>query len=949
MSRLTLALLLMLAVLTPAQTIQSQRSGRWSDPGTWSRLTGNGALPGPGDAVLIQPGHRLLLDTNQGLDDLAHLDLRGQLAVEDRRDYRLEVSRIDIGRGGAGGARLRVGTPARPFGHRFVVVLDDRYLSPNYGDPLEHLSFMVHPGATLTLQGQVSRGPGLPIRSWLRLAEGPQLEVGATRMVLEEIPGWRRGDEIVIASTDFDMTQAEVLRIKAVNGRTIDFSPPLRWSHHAGVEFGVDERAEVGLLRRNIVVRSSSQTARRGGHLMAMRSGSTHGNLQLGGVELRGLGWYGALGRYPVHWHLCGTLAADSNWLRNCSIHDCFNRAVTIHQTNGAVVEDCVIHDTWGHAVYLEDRVEVDNLIRGNLGLLTRRPDTDGQVAALGDIWPTTGQPFFRSSDLEPSTFWITRARNTIVGNVAAGSAGHGIWYDPDIAAPLQSVGTWQDNVCHSNEINGFHQEDARPFAYDPSRPNALDGLFRVSGLRAWKNRQAGIWNRCYGQALFEDVRLADNRIGVYFSSEGIQHDSAFELGIGPVIQQLTSAQMMSAQVLRDAVIVGESSNRGNPRTPVELAWPGGPRSLPVPSEPQWELKGVEIYDGFIGVEDTVFRNFRDAVLPQPVTRNGETFALRPAAALASRGERSTLVPGIPWGVDPRNMVRGLDLDQSVDHPALFAIAHAPVSALPGQVVNAPPGAVVNAGNGLHATMIYDLDGSLGGLPETYWVTENPLLLPLGTPPAPRVGPHHLEPLPVPGPATFHGGECFAQLLINIANDAGTSAITYIRFTAEDRANGQLDVYEIHGSSASEGRRNYVTTLLCDAPSRSQQPFERYRLDYPPGHQAQDDPRDFVLKFQFGENERHVMLSIPYHGGPPSSIVCYPEVDPQRSLYAYPIGAPDLNAALPIFDDGIHDEWDYYYDAANERLILKPTLYDPNLPSGHWLLDGRSMIMDVRG
>ncbi len=942
------ALLLAFAVEAPAQFIQSAATGPWSAPSTWTRPGGGPALPRAGDTVLIQAGHRVTLDTRKDIQGLAHLDVRGHFEVADRRDYLMRVSRIDVGRGGAMGATFEVGSFVRPFRHRFVLVLDDQHLSGAYGDPFEHLSFMVHPGAALEMHGRTVTPAGAEIASWLRLAEGHHLEKGATSMTLEADPHWRVGDRVVIASTDFDMNQAEVVQLKEVAGATVGFSPPLVFGHHAGVEHGVDERAEVGLLNRNIVVRSDSATLLRGGHVMAMQMGGVHGNLRLDGVEFRGMGWHGAHGRYPIHWHLCGTLPPGSNYVRNCSIHRASNRAITIHQTQGAEVLNNVAYDVIGHAFYLEDRVETDNRIIGNLGLVTKRPDPTGFVAQLGDVWPATGQPFFHASDKEVSTFWITHSQNTVVGNVAAGSAGHGIWYDPDPAANLQQIGVWLNNVAHSNGINGFHQEDARPFAYDVNAANPLDAVFEVRGLAAWKNRQAGIWNRCFGQALFVEAKLADNRIGVYFSSEGIQHDTAFEIGLGPVVQQLTLAETFSSQILRNSIVVGESANRGNPMTAVELGWPGGARSLPDAGQPQWELKGVEIYDGFIGIENTTFRNFRDVVLATPVVRGGETFALRPASALASRGERSTLIPGIPWGVDPRNMVSGLDIDDSVDHAMLFAIAHPPVPPLPGVVANAPAGADVHGANGIHATMIYDLDGSLGGAPNSYWINDNPLLVPNGAAPATLVGQHHLEPIEVQGPAAPHTGECYVQLMINFPNDASTKEITYIEFTAKDRGNGKLKVFDAHGSNINEPRHVFLTTLLADDPS-STQTFERYALSYPPGHQSQNDPRDMFIKLQFGENERHVMLEIPYQGGPPTNIICYPEIDPPRSLYAHPVTAPNLNAALPFFDDGQHDEFDYYYDAANQTLVLKPTIYDPDQSSVHKILDGRAMVMIIQG
>ncbi len=85
------------------------------------------------------------------------------------------------------------------------------------------------------------------------------------------------GDELVIASTDFDHTHSEQVTITSVDstGTVLTFSPPLVYQHYAadeqygGVTFPM--RAEVGVLSRNIYIRGNpadSPTTNYGGHLM---------------------------------------------------------------------------------------------------------------------------------------------------------------------------------------------------------------------------------------------------------------------------------------------------------------------------------------------------------------------------------------------------------------------------------------------------------------------------------------------------------------------------------------------------------------------------------------------------------------------------------------------------------------------------------------------------------
>ena len=64
------------------------------------------------------------------------------------------------------------------------------------------------------------------------------MEVGTTSISLTEENNWKIGDEIVIASTDFDHRHAERRIIKNIenNGKDISFDDPLKFKHYSAVE-----------------------------------------------------------------------------------------------------------------------------------------------------------------------------------------------------------------------------------------------------------------------------------------------------------------------------------------------------------------------------------------------------------------------------------------------------------------------------------------------------------------------------------------------------------------------------------------------------------------------------------------------------------------------------------------------------------------------------------------
>ena len=89
-----------------------------------------------------------------------------------------------------------------------------------------------------------------------------------------------------------------------------------------------------------------------------------------------------------------------------------FQRCVTCHGSFGCLVEDNVAYEHLGHCYFIEDGVEKDTVLRGNLGLGTRRTLSSNIT-----------------SDRDPATFWITHPAALVIGNSAAGSEGKGFWF----------------------------------------------------------------------------------------------------------------------------------------------------------------------------------------------------------------------------------------------------------------------------------------------------------------------------------------------------------------------------------------------------------------------------------------------------------------------------------------------------------------------------------------
>ena len=88
------------------------------------------------------------------------------------------------------------------------------------------------------------------------------------------------------------------------------------------------------------------------------------------GVEFNRMGQNMTLARYPIHWHLVGD--ARGQYIKNASLHDTYNRCVTVHGTNFLRVENNVTYNTVGHCFFLEDGIEHGNEFIKNLAIQTK-------------------------------------------------------------------------------------------------------------------------------------------------------------------------------------------------------------------------------------------------------------------------------------------------------------------------------------------------------------------------------------------------------------------------------------------------------------------------------------------------------------------------------------------------------------------------------------------------
>ncbi len=600
------------SALKAQQKTAPAKEKRWSDASTWP----DKKVPAKDDVVTIGQDMNVVLDVTP--PELHGLTIEGKLSFADNKDLELTTEWIMVH------GELEIGTDARPHTRKATITLTDNVKGEDISgvggttDRVDRGIMLM--GGTLNLHGPEKN-------TWTKLSR--TAAAGSTSIEVLSAADWKVGEEIVLASTDFDPRQAERRTIAGVKGNTITLDKKLDYMHFGKITFDVDERGEVAMISRNIKLQASADAEQSfyGGHVMAM----VGSKMFVEGVEFNRMGQNMTLARYPIHWHLIGD--AQGQYIKNASLHDTYNRCVTVHGTNFLRVENNVTYNTVGHCFFLEDGAEHGNQFVHNLAIQvkchTSRACVPTNLAANGENMGSnslnratyradsmSGKDTLLPSDNTVTAYWITNPDNAFIDNVAAGSDENGFWWSlPEhpqgkFEGTEISKNTWprrtrmaefRGNVAHSN-YDGFmldrniNREGVFGLAgpshvakENPADDNSKSVESLLQDLTAYKNRNGGAWSR--GELhVYKNFKAADNAIGFTSSTGSFGADTFTSLVV-------------------DSLFVGETDNIGNPVTPEEKAYG---RSLPKRSIPDFPIRAYEYYDYRHDVVNTTFVNFQD-------------------------------------------------------------------------------------------------------------------------------------------------------------------------------------------------------------------------------------------------------------------------------------------------------------------------------------------------
>uniref|UniRef100_A0A8D0H9K1 hyaluronoglucosaminidase n=1 Tax=Sphenodon punctatus TaxID=8508 RepID=A0A8D0H9K1_SPHPU len=474
---------------------------------------------------------------------------------------------------------------------------------------------------------------------------------GVVLDLMEDVSSWEPGDQIVIASTDYSMHQAEeftLLPCSECSKYQVKVRENPQFLHMGEIIDGVDMRAEVGVLTKNILIKGETEKFCYADNQCQFFNYDTFGgqiqikknftSVHLSYLELSQMGQQ-VHGRYPVHFHLCGDVDEKGGYsyetyVKGLSIHHCFSRCVTVHATKGLLIRDTIGYDTLGHCFFLEDGIEQRNTLFHNLGLVTRPgtllPTDRNNLMCTAIRKKVYGNyvPVPATDCMAVSTFWIAHPNNNLISNSAAGSQDAGIWYlfhkistgdshglVPETKAELTPLGTFYNNRVHSNFKAGLFIDKGvkttKASVEDPREYLCLDNNARfrphedadpkkrrvaavIDRLIAFKNNDHGAWVRG-GDIIIKNSWFADNGIGLTFASDG-----SFPNDEG------------SRQEVSESLFVGESKNNGFMGGQNKYWGTGGidNKTRTLPRNRTFPIRGFQIYDGPIHLTKCTFKNF---------------------------------------------------------------------------------------------------------------------------------------------------------------------------------------------------------------------------------------------------------------------------------------------------------------------------------------------------
>jgi len=446
---------------------------RWSDPATWA-----GSRPGP--TTLARVRRRIVLDVNARVAGL-EIQPGGELLFDPAANITLSVSGNIVVQG-----KLTMHPRDASVTHKlaFLDVNEGRFVGQGTAVLLSDVGLWVMDDGILDIVGAEKR-------PWTR-AVG-EVRKGARSITLSDEPaGWRPDDELVIAPTLDPRTPDHHLAyddgaVVGVSGRTVKLSRAAAFDHPA-VEVKPQQimTAEVMNLTRNVRLEGTP-----GGRAHVFIHSRRPQTMRYAALRYMGprRGGQAVLGRYGVHFHLCGP-GSRGSIIEGVVVRQAGNHAFVPHESHGITFRGCISHDTFEEAYWWDRTAKRDSPVTTNNTLWDRC------VASMVQAQSPKGHRL-AGFVLGPGSG--NTSRDCVAIGVGGLSEATGFQW-PETKG-VQGIWAFHDAVAHNNKHHGSWTWQN------------LRGRHVIQRLVGYHNGQSGIFHGAYANQFdYRDCVLYGNR-----------------------------------------------------------------------------------------------------------------------------------------------------------------------------------------------------------------------------------------------------------------------------------------------------------------------------------------------------------------------------------------------------------------------------------------------------
>jgi cell surface hyaluronidase len=372
-------------------------------------------------------------------------------------------------------------------------------------------------------QGGTIRIHGRDRTEWTFL--GANAAAGATSVTLSETTDWQVGDTILITSSRLAWSEAETRTITAVSGNTVSFTPGLSYLHNGSTTTRTrssDGKSWTANLRAEVGLLSRNIKIQ--GDAASETSGFGGHIMVMPGGGVSGYAFIQGVELFRMgQKSLLGRY--PMHW------HMCAQDGA------GQYFKDNTVHRSFNRAITIhgtESTLVDNNFCYDHLGhgiFLedgSERFNVITRNVVLGSMRPLAGEEVIQTDNAfntiqnrSPSSFWITNPNNTFTDNIAAGTHGTGYWFAFP-KKPLNASSThprFSSMEPYKEPLGAFDRNVAHSCASGLDINDQVDSADNLVLNAEWANN---------GPFYFNDCTWYSNSVALYAGIGGMRKNVVY-------------------------------------------------------------------------------------------------------------------------------------------------------------------------------------------------------------------------------------------------------------------------------------------------------------------------------------------------------------------------------------------------------------------------------------